>query len=96
MKRLAESTVEQAALAKLESIGRRVALGSEIAPDTIDAERGERLSGKHRANIIRLLQERLEPFMLHLRFSHTFGVEELRNITRKPRRPGKNAENGGD
>ena len=24
--------------------------------------------------------------MLHFRFSHTFGAEELRNITRKPRR----------
>ena len=55
------------------------------------AQPGEELSEEHQANFIRLLQERLGPFMLHLLYSGTFSEDELRKIELKMRKPDQDA-----
>ena len=57
----------------------------KFASANCGAQPGEKLSEEHQANFIRLLQERLVPFMLHLRSSQTFSEDELRDIELKSR-----------
>ena len=64
----------------------------KYAFDNCGAQPGERFSEEHRANIVRLLQERLEPFMLHLLSSGTFTEDELRDIELKSRQLDQNEE----
>ena len=74
------------------SITHAAADAVKFAFDNCGAQPGERLSEEHRANIVRLLQERLEPFMLHLLSSGTFSEDELRDIELKSRHPDQSEE----
>lgn len=59
----------------------------EFALVNCGAQPGEEPSEEHQANFIRLLQEKLIPFILHLRYSQTFSEDELRKIELKMRKP---------
>ena len=55
----------------------------EFAIANCGAQPGETLSNEQVANLIRLVQDRLVPFMLHLRSSRAFSPDDLRNIALK-------------